>query len=108
MSKPIQKRSDYDQAIGSSQQHDVDISKFLVTSQLITSVSATHVPHDDSDEVFGTPGIPTFGTVVGGVIPILLPIPSNNKPGIHFLDVFPVLAIPTETPHFRILIEVPF
>ena len=108
MSKSIEKRSDYDQAIGSMQQHDIDLSKFLVTGETITSATATHTPRNSDGDEDGTPGTPIVGSISGGIIPIMVDIPSDNSIGLHILTVKPVLANPTELPTFRILINVPF
>ena len=106
--KGIVLESDYSQAIGTTQQHDLDVSRFLATGELILSASAAHVPRDNSGSVAGTSGTVVIGAIVNGIIPVMLSIPLDNVSGVHWLTVTFVTTLPSEIVKFRIRIPVPF
>ena len=108
MHDTIEIRSMYDQARGATQQHDVDLTKFLASGETISSATATHIPKNGECEDEGISGTATVGTIVGGIIPVSLTIPVGNPLGIHILEIKPICVSPVELPIFRVLIRVPF
>lgn len=80
--------------------------------QTVSSVTATHTPRNVAGTTTGTVATISVGTIANYVVPLTLPDFNNDNPSgdgvVHFVDFTVTLSNPTETPIFRLEVEVPY
>ena len=84
--------------------------------QSISSCTATHIPLDAAGDALGSAATITVGTIANGVIPLTFPAQNADNAPLstarhgtivyHHLHIKPVLANPTETPIFVLVVGV--